>query len=455
MTPVTAAPEGDVHARVSALVRRYGWNATSFQVLEPGYRYFFHGPDAAVAYVDTGRAWVAAGAPLADEESIIAAADAFTVAARAAGRRASFFATEERFATRAPLRSLLVGEQASWDPAGWDAALAGSRSLREQLRRARAKGVRVRALDALEATAPGAPARTAVLALVDRWLRGRELAPLGFLARVDPSGFLADHRLFLAERDGELVALLSVAPIWGRAGWLLQNLMRVPEAPNGAGELLIDAAMREARARGHTYVTLGLAPLAGDVPPPLRLARVAGGSLYDFEGLRAFKAKLRPARWDPVFLSFPPATGAVRAIVDVLAAFSRGGLLRFGLRTLARGPAVVVQLLALLLVPWTALLAAAPAARWFPSPAVKWTWVGFDVALAAGLITLTVRWRAGLAHLLAIAIGADAVVTAVEAASWNVPRARGPVEWLVLAAAVVAPAFAFALLWRAVRRRRG
>jgi lysylphosphatidylglycerol synthetase-like protein (DUF2156 family) len=452
---VTGAAGDDAHARVSALVRRHGWNATSFQVLEPGYRYFFHGPDAAVAYVDTGRAWVAAGAPLADEASIVAAAAAFVAAARAAGRRASFFATEERFASQAPLRSLLVGEQASWDPAGWGAALAGSRSLREQLRRARAKGVRVRALDALEATAAGAPTRTAVLALVDRWLRGRELAPMGFLARVDPSGFLADHRLFLAERHGELVALLSVAPIWGRAGWLLQNIVRAPDAPNGTGELLIDAAMREAEARGHTYVTLGLAPLAGDVPPPLRLARVAGGGLYDFEGLRAFKAKLRPARWDPVFLSFPPATGAARAIVDVLAAFARGGLLRFGLRTLARGPAVVVQLLALLLVPWTALLAATPAAHWFPSPAVKWAWVGFDVALAAGLIALTVRWRAGLARLLAVAIGADALVTAVEAVAWNVPRASGVGEGLAIAAAVFAPAFAFALLWRAVRRRHG
>ena len=139
----------------------------------------------------------------------------------------------------------------------------------------------------------------------------------------------------------------------------------------------------------------------------------------------------------------------------MLAAFARGGLLRFGLRTLARGPAVVVQLLALLLVPWTALLAATPAAHWFPSPAVKWAWVGFDVALAAGLIALTVRWRAGLARLLAVAIGADALVTAVEAVAWNVPRASGVGEGLAIAAAVFAPAFAFALLWRAVRRRHG
>src|SRR5258705_9073026 len=49
----------DERARVAALVRRFGWNAPSFQVLEPGFRYFIADDDAAVAYVDTGRAWVA------------------------------------------------------------------------------------------------------------------------------------------------------------------------------------------------------------------------------------------------------------------------------------------------------------------------------------------------------------------------------------------------------------
>ena len=28
--------------RALELVRRYGWNATAFQTLEEGYRYFFH-----------------------------------------------------------------------------------------------------------------------------------------------------------------------------------------------------------------------------------------------------------------------------------------------------------------------------------------------------------------------------------------------------------------------------
>ena len=32
--------------RVLAVLRRHGWNATSFQVLEPGFRYWFADDDA-------------------------------------------------------------------------------------------------------------------------------------------------------------------------------------------------------------------------------------------------------------------------------------------------------------------------------------------------------------------------------------------------------------------------
>jgi lysylphosphatidylglycerol synthetase-like protein (DUF2156 family) len=451
---------------VVALVRRYGWNATSFQVLEPGYRYFFpDGGDACVAYVDTGSAWVAGGAPLARDDRMAAVADAFIAAARAAGRRACLFATEERFTAQAPLRSIPVGEQAVWDPADWPAALARGRRLREQLRRARAKGIRVREVDADDAMKPGTATRAAISALVERWLRSRELAPMGFLVQIEPLTLLPEHRLFLAELapedagtpnagNGELVALLSMAPIYARNGWSLQHLIRAPHAPNGTTETLIDCAMRWAKDAKADLLTLGLAPLAGDVPAPLRLARRAGRALFDFEGLRAFKAKLRPARWDRVFLSFPPDVGPVRAVLDVLAAFARGGLLRFGLRTLMRGPKLVVRLLAWLLVPWTLLLASVDTRVWFPRPAVKWAWVTFDAILAVTLGVLHRRWRDSLARAVTVAIGADALLTLFEGVTWNGPRTTTAGGWAMLALAIAAPLAAFTTLWRARVRGR-
>jgi phosphatidylglycerol lysyltransferase len=299
---------------------------------------------------------------------------------------------------------------------------------------------------------PNSPTLRAATELCERWLARRELAPMGFLVQIQPLVLLPEHRLFVAERDGELVALLSGAPICARQGWLLQNLIRSPDAPNGTIELLIDHAMRTAILEAPCLVTLGLAPLAGAVPRALRVARRIAGGLYDFEGLRAFKAKLRPTHWTPLYLSYPAEVGALRAISDVLGAFARGGLLRFGLRTLLRGPAVVVRLLALLLLPWTALLACADANRWFPHPAVKWGWVAFDAALAIGLIALHRRWNETLARVLTAAIGADAIVTAIEAVRWNAARTSG-LGHLALWISVAGPAAAFLTLWRATLRR--
>ena len=82
--------------------------------------------------------------------------------------------------------------------------------------------------------------------------------------------------------------------------------------------------------------------MAGERAGALCFARCwAGSDLFNFEGLYAFKAKLRPSRWDAVHLSFPQGTSGVRAVVDVLAAFARGDPLCFGVATIARGPALI------------------------------------------------------------------------------------------------------------------
>lgn len=82
-------------------------------------------------------------------------------------------------------------------------------------------------------------------------------------------------------------------------------------------------------------------------------------------------------------------------------------MLRFGLRTLLRVPALVVRLLAVLLLPWIGLLLLARGPRWFPSPWVQGAWIAFDGALLAALLALVRRWRFWLGTLLAVAVSAD------------------------------------------------
>ena len=437
--------------RVLALLKRYGWNATSFQILEPGFRYWFLGDEACVGYVDTGRAWVAAP-PVAAPERLAEVSAQFVAAAEAAGRRVCCFAAEERFVEATQWPALQVGDQPVWQPAQWASILERTKSLREQLRRGRAKSVVVREVSGSE-LAPGHPTRVRLDALIARWLATRPMAPMGFLVQVEPFEFPAERRMFIAEHAGGVVGLLAVIPMYARRGWFFEDFLRDPAAPNGTVELLVDAGMRAAVAAGIEHVTFGMVPLAGDVNPWLRAVRRAGRALYDFDGLRAFKAKFRPTSWDRIYLAHPPGSSSARAVVDTLTAFSRGGLLQFGVKTALRGPAIVVRLLAVLLVGWTLLLALPASARWFPSAAWQYGWVAFDVVLAAALIALSIHWRPRLAEAVTIAVTCDAALTAIEALVYNVPRVEHALDVVVLVTAVAAPPLAAVLLWNARAHR--
>jgi phosphatidylglycerol lysyltransferase len=305
---------------------------------------------------------------------------------------------------------------------------------------------------AADELAPAAPLRVAIEALIERWRRDKPMAPMGFLVDVQPFDFAEERRYFVAERDGAVVGFLAAVPVYQRSGWLLEDFLRDPGAPNGTAELLVDAAMAALGEAGSRYVTLGLAPLSGPVSGWLRAARRLSSPLYDFAGLRAFKAKLRPHAWEPIYLAHAPGTSSHLALVDALAAFAHGSFLRFGGATLLRGPALIVRVLAALLVPWTVLLALADA-RWFPAPWVQRAWVGFDVILVVALFALTWRWRHWLGVTVAAAITADAVLTPMQLALYDLPRIHG-LEWLAVAIALAGPALAALVLWSGVGHRR-
>ncbi len=452
--PVSTAVD-DPRVRALALLKRHGYNATSFQTLERGFRYWFDGDEACVAYADTGSAWVVAGAPIAPTERLADVARRFEAAARTARRRVGYFGVEQRMVAASIGLALTIGAQPVWNPSGWPDILRGSSSLKEQVRRARAKGVRVRLAEPGEVTDASSPTRLAVDGLIERWLASKPMAPMGFLVDVQPFDFAEERRYFVAERDGRVVGFLAAVPVYARDGWLFEDLLRDADAPNGTTELLIDTAMRDAAHSQSGYVTLGLAPLGGDVDPRLRTVGALSSGLYDFGGLYLFKSKLKPHRWDPIHLVHPPGTFAAVALFDALTAFAHGSLGRYGLRSILRGPSVVVRVLALLLVPWTALLLAADTTRWFPSTFLKVASVALNVALALGLWSLARRWRPGLATALAIAVTADAALTIAHALAFNLSRVRGLSDALLVLVSCLAPTLAGAILWnaRALRAR--
>lgn len=454
--PAAAVPDpaaDDPRVRALSVLKRHGYNATSFQTLEEGFRYWFDGDDACVAYADTGNAWVVAGAPIAAADALADVALRFQAAAALAGRRVSYFGVEDRMLDARLGAALAIGVQPVWDPSRWPDTVRASSSLKEQLRRARAKGVQVRVASAAEIIDPGSPTRRAIERLIARWLAAKAMAPMGFLVDVQPFAFAEERRYLLAEREGSLVGFLAAVPVYARGGWLFEDLLRDESAPNGTSELLIDAAMRDAAERASTYVTLGLAPLGGPVDPRLRAVAAVSAGLYDFAGLYRFKARLKPHRWEPIHLLHPPGTPVALALLDALTAFARGSLARYGLRSVLRGPAVVVRMLALLLAPWTALLLFADPARWFPSMALKVAAIALNVALGVALWSLAREWRPRLATALAWVVSLDAIVTVAHALAFNVARVRGVGDALLVAVSCLAPLCASAILWNARAHR--
>ncbi len=325
-------------AHVLRCIDSYGRHAMAFQTLEPGYRYFFDGTDCCIPYVDTGGAWIAAGNPLTPAADLAVGIERFANAAHAAGKRWCVFGADDelRNACTATTLNLPIGVQPEWNPAAWDATVAKHASLRSQIRRAGAKHVTVRLLTATELQAPAMQA--ALDELRASWLRGRAMATMGFLVQLELNSYPDRRRMFVAYRDNALVGAANVVPVPGRPGWFIEDLLRVPAAPNGTAELLVHTVMQWAAAQQCTWLTMGLAPLAGTVATPLRWARQVGNRWYNFDGIYQFKAKLHPAAAPPLYLLYPRGTRAPRYVLDVLTAFAPDGLWRFALQTARRMP---------------------------------------------------------------------------------------------------------------------
>lgn len=329
---MAASPEQLARAR--ELVLAWGWNATAYQILNPGIlRWLSAGGDAVVGYVESGRHRVVAGSPVAPPGRLAAVVAEFEDATHARGLHSIYFAADERLERtlrdRGPADRILLGAQPVWDPASWPRILAAKASLRAQLHRARNKGVVVERWPGERAT--GDPE---LVRCLGEWLSTRGLPPLHFLVEPETLGRLQDRRIFVASRAGRVVGFLVASPVPLRQGWLIEQTVRGHAAPNGTGELLLDAALRDLAAIGAGYVTLGLSPLstrAGVVAPEqpwwlralLGWVRAHGRRFYDFDGLDAYKAKFLPERWEPIYAITSDTRVGLRTLWAIAAAFGQ------------------------------------------------------------------------------------------------------------------------------------
>jgi phosphatidylglycerol lysyltransferase len=179
------------------------------------------------------------------------------------------------------------------------------------------------------------PANSAKLQKVlDEWLSTRGLPTLHFLVEPDILGDLGDRRIFVAERNGEPIAFVTMAPVPTRRGWLTEQFVRGKHAPNGTIELTLDAAIRAVGESGAEMITMGIVPLSHradsgvENPRWLRLllawVRAHGRRFYNFDGLESFKNKFHPDCWEPIYVISKEPRFSLSTLNAVAGAFTKG-----------------------------------------------------------------------------------------------------------------------------------
>jgi len=219
---------------------------------------------------------------------------------------------------------LKIGEQPFFDLRSWHTPRGDpGKRLRWVLNKAHRAGVETRAY--------GPRDRNDVERLVAAWQDGLGRGAASSFLRASPLAQLEDKRLFLAKTAGRLEALVSCSSVPAADGWLLEDLIRRPDAPMGATEAAVVHALRSLAADGAASAWLDLAPLRGFETQLDRRARLifrGVGPLvrffdarYHFRALTTYLDKFEPTGWTPRYVAlkpFLPTPSLVRALRTLL-----------------------------------------------------------------------------------------------------------------------------------------
>lgn len=333
MDQVTLIIPSDLR-RARELVLRYGWNTTSYQILNPGISHWFSAAnDAVLGYVEYHGVRIVAGAPICLQDRLANVTAEFERDSAASGLSVCYFCAESRlemiFRNSTSHSMALLGAQPAWHPQSWPHIFEHHASLKAQLNRARNKNVTVS-----EWPAELASREPQLLSCLREWLGTHRFPTLHFLVEPMTLERLYDRRIFVAERQNKVIGFVVASPVPRRNGWLIEQIIRGRGAVNGTSELMIDTAVNALAASGSEFVTMGLSPLSRRAvvewdsnPLWLRVllgwVRAHGRRFYNFDGLDAFKTKFHPQQWEPIFAIANQSHFSPLTLYAVAAAFTQ------------------------------------------------------------------------------------------------------------------------------------
>jgi phosphatidylglycerol lysyltransferase len=297
---------------------------------------FDHERAAFVMYAVQGRTWVALGDPVGPAERRSALVRLFLERCHDFGGVPVFYQvgpTELHRYADFGLTFVKIGEEAKVDLRALTLQGRHAAKLRQPLHRLEREKATFRIVDTAQV-----PDLLEELRAVSRdWLGEKSAAEKGFSLGYFDEDYLARFPVAVIERGGRVEAFANVWPGAGRVELSVDLMRHRRDAPNGVMEALFVHVMCWGKENGFQWFNLGMAPLSGFESSAASLwTRLGsfvyehGESVYNFQGLRAFKEKFNPI-WEPRYLAYPGGLHLPRILTDV-AALVAGGYRRIFLK---------------------------------------------------------------------------------------------------------------------------
>jgi len=297
-------------------VQRWGSNATCWQIFNPGIRHWVDTEtDTLVGYRQFGRGAVAVGDPIGPP-------DRWEIAARkfeSGFKRVVWFGASVGFASHCPMH-IPLGFQTVIDPRAWTELKQRNATIRYQINRSKNKGVMISRPDPHVAT-------PRIIECLREWQAAKFPIKLYFMTDPGIAADIGQRSIWIAEQAGQLQGYLIASPIPQQQGWLFEQWVRRPGAPNGIIEQLIDTALTE--LHDAKYATMGLCPLTQSPQLPLGLghrilfkaARTLVSPFYRTHSLTQFKLKFGFPIHEPIYAAFSHPGTMIHSGVDAALAF--------------------------------------------------------------------------------------------------------------------------------------
>ena len=285
---------------------------------------------AFVMYGVQGRTWVALGDPVGPEDRLNGLIRLFLERCDDFGGVPVFYEIGAHHLHRYVdfgLTFVKLGEEAKVDLTRFTLEGSHASKYRQVIRRLEKDGGSFRIIESSGVRAIMGQLRT----VSDDWLAAKATAEKGFSLGFFDEAYVSRFPVAVIELGGRIQAF---ANIWAgpQQVELSIDLMRYHrDAPKSVMEALFVHTMKWGKEQGYQRFALGMAPLSGFEDSPVaslwnRLGAFLyehGDSIYNFQGLRAYKDKFNP-NWEPHYLAYPGGLRLPHIMADVSALVAGG-----------------------------------------------------------------------------------------------------------------------------------